>query len=128
MTTLLSQQSFLHFLTFATYLLNKCIKDWLSCLDNDDMATNLLLQLMHHVDRRSCMVLTAALCPTTHRQIVISSTHLLPDLRRLAALSLTTECQVHSRRLRLQVLLTKGCNSTSGRHSSSEMHDIWAQH
>ena len=71
-------------------------------------------------------VVIAARCPPTHRRIAMASTHLLPNLGRLTALSLTTECQGHSQRLRLEGNLTEGCNLTFGRHSSSKTHDIWS--
>ena len=73
-------------------------------------------------------LVVAAPCPPTHHHVVTSSTHLLPDLRQLAALSLTTECQGHSRKLRLVGLLAEACSPASGWCSSSEAQDIWPQH
>ena len=70
-------------------------------------------------------LVVAARCPTTQSRITMSSTHLLSYIGRLAALSLTTECQDHSRRLRLERLLTEGCNPASGRRSSSETQDMY---
>ena len=69
-------------------------------------------------------LVVAARCPTSHR-FAMSSTHLLSDLGRLAALSSTTDCQGHSWRLRLEELLTEGCNPVSERRSSSETYYIW---
>ena len=61
--------------------------------------------------RPICSTLTDGLvgrCPTSHHSVATSSAFLLPDLRRLAALSLTTECQGHSRKWRLEELLADG--------------------
>ena len=70
-------------------------------------------------------LVVAARCPATHRRVTMSSTHLLTNLGRLAALFWTTESQGHSRRLRIEVLLAEGCNPAFEGRSSSEASDIW---
>ena len=62
------------------HLQSSCDKDWLSRLDDDDVATNLPLQHMYMLTGG---LVVAACCPMTHRQIAMSSTCLLPDLRQL---------------------------------------------
>ena len=73
-------------------------------------------------------LVVAGRCPTTHHRGATSSTRLLPDLRELASLSLTTECRGHSQKLWLEGLLVEGCNPASGICPSSVTHDIWPQY
>ena len=74
---------------------NTVANEWLSRFNDDDVANNLPLQLHCALTNG---VVVAACCPATHHHVATWSAHLLPDLRRLAALSLTTECQDHSRK------------------------------
>ena len=76
-------------------------------LDDDyDVKTNLLLAA--HTAHWPMVLYLAARCLTLHHRVALSAL-LLPNLRRLAALSLTTECQGHSRKWQLKELLADSC-------------------
>ena len=75
-----------------------CNKDWLSRFDTDDLETNLPSQLTILVDRWACSSCSLSNDTALSRD----AAHFLPVLERLAALSLTTACQGHSRRVRLE--------------------------
>ena len=89
--------------------------------DDDDVSTNLSLQLTLRIDGWSPR---AAGSPMSHHSVVTSPAHLLPDFIRLTALSLTAKCQGHS-----QKCGSKGCQPQPLEDgSSSETNVIWPQH